>query len=240
MDYKTLKQVLKKLSSPSKAKVLQSFFKTGKGQYGEGDIFIGVTVPELRRLAKKNLSTPLSEITLLFQSPIHEERLLAIFILVFNYKRAKSVDQTKILRFFLKHKKFVNNWDLVDQSAYFILGAYSLINQEVLILDKMIKSKHHWDRRMAIVATLAFIRDSQTDLTFRYAKLLLKDREDLMHKATGWMLREAGKRDPQGLRNFLNTHGPDMPRTMLRYSIEKFSPFERKKILTQTKASKKS
>ncbi len=239
MNYQKIKFALKRHSSPAKAKVLKSFFKTGKGQYGEGDVFIGVQVPDLRRIAKQYLSTSHSELSLLIQSPIHEERLLAIFILVFNFKKANHEGREKIIRFYLKHKKFVNNWDLVDQSAYFILGAHSFNNQETLILDKMIKSKQHWERRTAIVATLAFIRNSETALTFKYAQLLLKDREDLMHKATGWMLREAGKRDPQGLRNFLKTHGPEMPRTMLRYSIEKFSPLERKKILSQTLSSKK-
>ena len=214
------------------------FFKTGKGQYGEGDIFLGVTVPELREIARTNSSAPLTTLRLLLQAEIHEERLLALIILVNRYVQGNPEEKKKIFHFYIKNRQQINNWDLVDTSAPYILGLHVLEHNDLKVLKKLLISKRQWDRRMAILATFAFIRNNQTDLTFNFAEKLLSDKEDLMHKATGWMLREAGKRDGKALRKFISLHGAEMPRTMLRYAIEKFSVNERKEILTVTKNKK--
>ncbi|HTK33451.1 MAG TPA: DNA alkylation repair protein [Candidatus Paceibacterota bacterium] len=225
---------LRKLGKPAKAKVLSGFFKTGKGEYGEGDIFLGVTVPVQRKLAKKYKELELAEISLLLKSPIHECRLTALEILVMQYekakKRAPADNQQKIVDFYLKHIKHINNWDLVDATAPYILGDW-LLNNERDILYTYVKSKKLWERRISIISTLAFIRAGDFKDTIGLSELLLKDTHDLMHKAVGWMLREVGKRDELVLVRFLNTHAHIMPRTALRYSIEKFPESRRKRYL---------
>ena len=233
MQYKVLKNALQAKSSPLKAKGSLRFFKTGKGQYGEGDHFIGVTVPDIRMIAKKYPLTPLAEVRKLLKSFIHEERALGLIILVNRFQKGDLASREKIFHFYLRNRKAVNNWDLVDLSAPAILGGYCLETDDLELMDQLVNSKRHWDRRMAIVATFSFIRKDKTHLTFRYAKKLLSDNEDLMHKATGWMLREAGKKDEQKLKSFLHENLAQMPRTMLRYAIEKLSPTERKSILHQ-------
>ena len=235
MDHLILKKSLSQKSSKSRAIVSRSFFKTGKGQYGEGDIFIGVSIPTIRLIAKKYALTPMSEIVKLIQSSIHEERSLGLIFLVNKFKIADLKERQKIHRLYLKYRKHINNWDLVDGSAPVLLGRLCFEGDSHQIMDRLLKSKRHWDRRMAIVGTLSFIKSGETRLTFQYAQNLLDDREDLMHKATGWMLREAGKKDPQGLRRFIKEFGKRMPRTMLRYAIEKFSRAERSHILKETK-----
>ncbi len=224
---------LRKKGSKAKAAVCRSFFKTGPGQYGEGDEFLGVTVPETRAIAEKHAYLPLVDLKRLLDSPIHEDRLLALVILGDRFEKTKD---EALVRFYLKNRARVNNWDLVDTSAYKILGRHCQTIGNADRMRGLLRSKHHWDRRIAIVATFAFIKAKNVSLTHEFAEALLGDEQDLMHKATGWMLREAGKVDERGLRRFLDKHGKRMPRTMLRYAIEKFPKSERLKILASTRA----
>lgn len=227
---------LRQLATPLKAKGALRFFKSGPGEYGDGDLFLGVSVPEVKGLAKIYIDLKLPEVLRLLKSPYHEVRLLGLTILVSNYEKSKSyIERKKIVNFYVKHRKAANNWDLVDLSTYKILGHYCHTQGSNKVILNLAKSKHHWDRRMAIVATLAYIRQGETKLTFKLAQTLLNDPEDLMHKATGWMLREAGKRDQKALLKFIDKFGKQMPRTMLRYSIEKFPQATRLRILKKTK-----
>ncbi len=214
------------------APLLQRFFKTGKGEYAEGDIFYGLTVPESRIIAKKFFDLPFTEIPKLLHSKIHEERAIALFILVEQFKKADEKMKKKIVDFYLSSTRWINNWDLVDLSSHKILGEY-LVDKDAKILLKMAKSKNLWERRIAIVSAFAFIRRGKLKESFHLAEMLLKDSHDLMHKAVGWMLREAGKKDRVPLEVFLDTHAHHMPRTMLRYAIEKFSPAERQFYLSR-------
>ena len=227
---------LRKLAKPDRVSALKYFYKTGPGQYGEGDEFIGISVPDNRSVAMKFLDASATELSQLFKSPIHEDRAMALHILVENYRSTKELKTKKaIVQFYLKHKKFVNNWDLVDMSAHKIVGHFChLINNHTL-LKKLSRSNVHWDKRIAMVSTFALIRNHEVDLTFAFAKIYLNETEDLMHKAAGWMLREAGKKNLKKLLAFIQVHGKKMPRTMLRYSIEKLKPDHRKKILLETK-----
>ncbi len=226
-----LKEELQKLATPQRAKVSASFFKTGKGQYSEGDIFIGVTVPDTRKIARKYLNIPFPDITALLESKIHEHRLIALLLLVERFKKADQKTKTDIYNFYLKHTKYVNNWDLVDLSANYIIGSY-LFDKDKALLYQLAKSHNLWERRIAIIATFDFIRKNQFEDTFKLAELLLKDNHDLMHKAVGWMLREVGKKDQKALEVFLKKHAKQMPRTMLRYAIERFNK-EKKKYYMQ-------
>lgn len=235
MNYQTLKLALIKKSSAKKAKIQMSFFKTAKGEYGEGDQFIGVTTPDIRVIAMNNPNTPLNEVLKLLKSPINEERLLALFLLVQHYQKSNPQRQKQIASFYLKNRRYVNNWNLVDSSAHHIIGHFYFSNNSSKKLETLIQSKKHWDRRIAMVSTLFFIRNGNTKVAFKLAEKVLHDKEDLMHKASGWMLREAGKKDLPALKKFINTHGKSMPRTMLRYAIEKFPQQERKNILETTK-----
>ncbi len=229
----TMIQIQKKLhafASPAKQKILTSFFKCGPGQYGAGDQFIGVTVPQVRSLLPQTFGLSYSDVATLLQSPIHEERLLALLILVKRFSQADAAEQKKIFDFYFRFKKFVNNWDLVDQSAAPIVGAY-LHKKPRDVLFRLARSKSLWDRRIAVVATWHFIRSHDLKITFELCEKLMGDEEDLMHKACGWMLREAGKRDVKALERFLNKNASRMPRTMLRYSIEKFHEKKRRAYL---------
>lgn len=233
------KKELRKYASASRARVSAGFFKTGPGEYGEGDVFIGVTVPHTRTVAKKFAHLSVKDISLLLQSEVHEDRLLGALILCEQFKGAADFqERKKISRSYLKMRKGINNWDLVDLTAAKILGSYCYEMANTLDLEKLLISKKHWDRRIAIVATYAFIKQGQLSPTLKYASKLLDDREDLMHKATGWMLREAGKVDRAQLDAFIRLHGTKMPRTMLRYAIEHYSAAERKRILKETKLQK--
>ncbi len=223
---KSLKKVIKEKQNPQKALVLQSFFKTGKGQYAEGDIFYGLTVPESRILTKQFLDILFEEIPELLYSKIHEERLIALFLLIEKFQKGDEKQKKKVVDFYLASTAWINNWDLVDTSAYKILGEY-LLDKETKVLTRLAKSQDLWEKRIGIVATFAFIRKGRFDETFRLAKILMHDPHDLIHKAVGWMLREAGKRDSVPLQVFLEEYAAVMPRTMLRYAIEKFSPAER-------------
>lgn len=217
---------LKNVSSPKKAKASSWFFKTGKGQYGEGDVFIGVTVPEQRAIAKKYKDLELSEVIKLLQNKIHECRLTALFILVSRYKSDKN-ESKKIVDLYLKNIKYINNWDLVDSSAPYILGHY-LLEKDKSILYKYAVSKDLWKRRISILSTAWFIKEGEYLDTLKISETLLSDKEDLIHKAVGWMLREVGKKSLKNEVEFLDKFASIMPRTMLRYAIEKFPPKQRK------------
>ena len=230
-EIKSLRNEIKKSANPQKVKILQKFFKTGNGQYGEGDIFIGLMVPESRKISKKYLNLTFKEISILLSSKIHEERLICLLILVDKFKKATQNEQEKFFRFYIKHAKKVNNWDLVDLSAPNILGTYLLGTPNRQILYKLARSDNIWKKRISIIATLTFIRNAQFDDTLRLAEILIFDNNDLIHKAVGWMLREVGKRDEILLEQFLEKYCKVMPRTTLRYAIEKFSKQKRKNFL---------
>ncbi len=212
---------LDKLADTKKAKVVAKYFKTGKGEYGEGDVFIGVTVPDMRAVALSYTVTPLPEIQKLIQSSIHEHRFTALLILTYQPLTKEIYD------FYLNNTAYVNNWDLVDVSASLIVGKY-LFDKKKNILKLLAKSKSIWERRIAIVATHYFIKQHDLDTPLEIAELLLDDAHDLMHKAVGWTLREIGKVDEERLVEFLHTHKKRIRRTTLRYAIERFSPDERK------------
>ncbi|MFC1621263.1 DNA alkylation repair protein [Candidatus Omnitrophota bacterium] len=230
MSLNKIKQTLKSYASNDKAKILQSFFKTGKGEYGEGDVFVGVSVPDIRKVAKEYQCLKFSDIKILLRSKIHEERLLALLILVFQFNKGSESQKTQIYDIYLNNTRYINNWDLVDLSSHEIVGSF-LLKKSKKDLYRLSKSKLLWDRRISIVATYAFIRSKKLQDTFKIAKTLLNDQEDLIHKAVGWMLREAGKRSTKDLEAFLKKHYKRMPRTMLRYSIEKFPEAKRQKYL---------
>lgn len=229
-----LKQLRKELAlkaNPKKAKILQGFFKTGKGEYGEGDIFLGLVVPETRKLAEKYSALNLAEIKKLLNSKIHEERLLALFILTAQFSRAEEKERQKLFKFYLSQTRNINNWDLVDLSADKIVGSH-LKNKDKKILYQLAKSRNLWERRIAILATFHFIKQGQAKETLKIAEILLNDKHDLIQKAVGWMLREVGKRCGEKTEEkFLRQHCRKMPRTMLRYAIERFPENKRKKYL---------
>ncbi len=221
-----LKKDLLLLADPEKAKLLLRFFKTGKGEYGEGDQFIGVTVPNQRRVAKEYKDLPLSEILKLLNSPIHEHRLTALFILVHQYQKGDEVHKKVIYDFYVAHRDRVNNWDLVDSSAHKIMGDY-LLDRDRSVLYDFAHSEVLWDRRIAIISCFAFLSRNEFKDTLALSKILLKDDHDLIHKAVGWLLREVGKKDLSLLLSFLDEHATEMPRTMLRYAIEKLDESKR-------------
>jgi 3-methyladenine DNA glycosylase AlkD len=231
MNANLARKELRRYASPAKAAVLSRFFKTAPGEYGEGDIFIGVKVPEIRSVAKEFLGMKTSHILSLLHSGIHEERLLALLILTGQYEKGDAQAKNDIAGTYLKNTARINNWDLVDVSAPGILGDHLLQKDRSLLLD-LAASGNLWERRIAIVTTLAFIRKGDLSWTLRIAERLMNDSEDLIHKATGWMLREAGKRDKALLEEFLKKNLKRMPRTMLRYAIEKFPAHLRKKYLS--------
>ena len=230
---KNIKKDLKKLADPLKAKVLAGFFKTGKGHYGEGDIFLGVTVPQSRTIAKRYWKeASLKDIGALLQSPIHEERLVALLILVDKYSHSDEKAKKTIYDFYIANARRVNNWDLVDLTAHRIVGDY-LFEKDKRLLYRLAKSDNLWERRIAIVSTYHFIKNKKYDETFKIAELLLSDQHDLIHKAVGWMLREVGKRDQKQAEIFLKKHCKVVPRTTLRYAIERFEPKKRQFYLAQ-------
>jgi 3-methyladenine DNA glycosylase AlkD len=227
-----IKRDLLRLSNPEKAKKLSGFFKTGKGQYGEGDIFLGIPVPEQRKIAKRHIGLPLNALKELLNSKIHEHRLTALLILISKYRKADKTGKHEIFSFYLTNTGNINNWDLVDLSAPKIIGEY-LFNKDTSILFKLAKSHNLWERRIAILSTFTFIRNNIFEDALRISELLLHDEHDLIHKAVGWMLREIGKRDQEIEERFLSKYCMQMPRTMLRYAIEKFDENKRKFYLAQ-------
>lgn len=221
--YTEILRELRTQSDKEKKKVLPRFFKTGKGQYGEGDKFIGVTVPQTRKIAKAFSDRPLNVVESLLESEWHESRLCALLILREKYRK----DPESIVSFYLRHTRWINNWDLVDLSAPYILGDHLTSQADRSILYELADSSSIWEQRIAVVSTLMLIRSRQFDDTIRLAQKLLDTRHDLMQKAIGWMLREVGKRNEKVLTGFLEEHCTRMPRTMLRYAIEKMSPEQR-------------
>ena len=230
MNAQDVHKDLKKLGNPEHAAVSQRFFKTGPGQYGEGDIFIGIRVPVLRKLAGECKDLPVRQIEILLRSPIHEERLLAILLLVRIFQKSGHDVKKDIYDRYLKSTEFINNWDLVDVSAEHVVGAY-LMDKSRRPLYRLAKSKILWERRIAIMATFHFVKRREFAETLKISAMLLGDRHDLIHKATGWMLREIGKRDLRTEETFLKEHYKNMPRTMLRYAIEKFPEDKRQRYL---------
>jgi 3-methyladenine DNA glycosylase AlkD len=220
------------LGDQERAKKLAGFFKTGKGQYGEGDVFLGIPVPEQRKVAKRYIGLSLDELLELLRSKIHELRLTALLILVLKYSKANDSEKEMIYNFYLKNTKFVNNWDLVDLTAPKIVGDY-LVYRERAILLELVKSVSLWERRIAVLATFCFIKNNDFNDAFSISRVLIKDEHDLIHKAVGWMLREIGKRDQKALEEFLMKYYKQMPRTMLRYAIEKFDAKKRKYYLSK-------
>ncbi|MBX9765296.1 DNA alkylation repair protein [Patescibacteria group bacterium] len=221
----------KKLANPKKAKTAMWFFKTEKGQYGAGDVFLGLTVPETRKIAKKYATLALSRTEYLLRVGKHEERLCALFIFVDKFKKGDSTEKKKIFDIYLKNTSYVNNWDLVDASAHYIVGAY-LHGKPKTVLYKLARSKNLWEKRIAMVATWYEIQQGSSDEAFKIADMLLSDSHDLIHKAIGWMLREAGKRvSREGLKKYLKGRAGRIPRTALRYAIEHFPEKERKTFL---------
>jgi len=226
----SLKKELQELADEKQAEILQRFFKTGKGEYGEGDIFLGIKVPIQRNVAKKYFGLSLPKIQELLKSNIHEHRLTGLIILSNKYKEAKEDERANIFNFYLKNTKNINNWDLVDVTAPNIVGDF-LFDKKKNILYDLARSNSLWERRIAIVSTFNFIRQQEFEDTLALSEILLDDKHDLMHKAVGWMLREIGKKDEAVLEAFLKQHYKVMPRTMLRYAIEKFEEEKRKKYL---------
>ena len=218
-----VRTALQQAADPERAKILSRFFKTGKGQYGEGDVFLGITVPEQRVIAKEYRDLPLKDIENLLLSETHEHRLVALLILMIQYKKTDDRGRLEIADFYLCHTGRINNWDLVDLSAEKILGDY-LYGKDKAVLYRLAGSQNLWEKRIAIMTTFAFIRKNVFEHTLRIAEMLLNDRHDLIHKAVGWMLREIGKRDLKSEEEFLEKHHRSMPRTMLRYAVERFAP----------------
>ena len=221
---------LRKLGNDQDVAQLQRYFKTGPGEYGEGDVFIGVRVPMIRKLARQYRDTSISIAQKLLISKIHEERLLALILFIEHYKNVDDAGKKSIYTYYLDHTQYINNWDLVDISAAKIVGAY-LFERSRQPLGKLVKSSDLWERRIAIMATLHFIRNNDFADTLFLAEKLLKDEQDLIHKAVGWMLREVGKRNQLIEEQYLKQHYRSMPRTMLRYAIEKFPESRRRQYL---------
>lgn len=215
-----LKNELKKTGNIEKSQILQRFFKTEKGQYGEGDIFLGIMVPETRKIAIKYKDLNEEYIKELLKSKIHEERLAALLILVHNFQKGDIRKKEEVYNFYLRNAKYINNWDLVDLTADKILGAW-IFDKNKYILYKLAKSENLWERRIAIISTFYFIKNNEFKDALKISEILLKDKHDLIQKAVGWMLREIGKRNEQELIKFLDEHYKSMPRTMLRYAIER-------------------
>lgn len=221
---------LEELSDPVIAENSQRFFKTAKGEYGYGDIFLGIRVPVIRETVKKYKEINLSEVTKLLKSKYHEVRLFALLVLVYKFKNENVEGQEKIYNLYMKHRKYVNNWDLVDSSAPYIVGAW-LCNRDKTILYELALSNRLWERRISILATAFFISQGHFNDTLKISSILLDDNEDLIHKAVGWMLREVGKKNSLVEEKYLRSRYKKMPRTMLRYAIEKFEPERRREYL---------
>ena len=229
---KQIQKELKGLANNKKAKILQGFFKTGKGEYGEGDIFLGIMMPKQRMVSKKFKDASIIEVEKLLKGKIHEERMVALLILVLKYEEGSDKEKERIFNSYLKNIKYINNWDLVDVTCPRIIGHY-LFDKNRDVLYKLVKSKNLWERRIAIVSTAFFIRNNDFKDTIKISEILLKDKHDLIHKATGWMLREVGKKDEKALTSFLDKYYNKMVRTTLRYSIERLDEKKRKYYLNK-------
>lgn len=230
-SFQDLKRDLVTLADHKKAEVLQRFFKTGPRQYGEGDIFLGITVPRLRNVAKKYKHIQLKYVKRLLDSNIHEERLVSLLLLVQRYNDSSDKEKERIVRFYLGNTKHINNWNLVDLTAPNILGSFLKEKEDRSLLYKLAKSKNLWERRIAIIATLSLIRNNEFHVTLKISEIILQDEHDLIQKAVGWMLREVGKRNAMVEETFLKKHYRSMSRTMLRYAIERFPENKRRAYL---------
>jgi len=224
-----VKRELRAVAEPERVEVMQRFFRTGPGEYAEGDVLIGVRVPATRKIARAHRDLPLEEALRLLDSEIHEERLLALLIMVDRFERDPG-SREDVYEAYLANTGLVNNWDLVDSSAPAIVGGW-VEDHSAEVLDRLARSELLWERRIAIVSTLQLIRRERLDETFHLCELLLDDGHDLIHKACGWMLREAGKRDERRMVEFIERHAPSMPRTMLRYAIERLPEAERRRLM---------
>ena len=223
---------LRKHAQPEKVAIYQNFFKTGKGEYAEGDIFIGVMVPNTRKVAKNFISIDLNDLIPVLESKIHEDRMAALLVLVYKFEEALEKDKKEIVNFYIKHHYAGNNWDLIDCIVDKILGVW-LFDKDKSILYKYAESSNLWERRMAIISTFYFIKNNKFEDTLKISEVLLNDNHDLIHKAVGWMLREVGKRNQDVEESFLKKHYKIMPRTMLRYAIERFSIEKKKFYMTK-------
>lgn len=221
---------LEELADKEKAQVLQRFFKTGPGEYGEGDLFLGIKVPELRKLSKEYEGITLKEAKQLLRSSIHEQRLLALLILIRKFSKGDVGARRRIYELYLRNTQYINNWDLVDVSAEHVVGAY-LMERNKEQLYRLAKSASLWERRISILSTFHYVKHNEFSETLKISKMLLSDEEDLIHKAVGWMLREVGKRHLPTEEKFLRAHYKIMPRTMLRYAIERFPEPKRQRYL---------
>ena len=230
MKAKEISKRLQKMGDKEDAQFLQRFFKTGIGQYGEGDIFLGIRVPALRKLAKEYKALLPEEVLPLLRSTYHEVRLFALILFVNAFDKGDETEQKKIYDLYMANTRYINNWDLVDISAPNIVGAF-LMERSKKPLYQLVKAKSLWERRIAVLATFYFIRGNKFSDSLKIAGILLRDKEDLIHKAVGWMLREVGKRDIKCAEVFLQKHCPVMPRTMLRYAIERFTQSKRQMFL---------
>jgi 3-methyladenine DNA glycosylase AlkD len=225
-----LRAKINSLADRKVAETMQWFFKTGKGEYGEGDRFAGLKVPAQRKLAREFRNLSQDDLKVLLGSPVHEERLISLFILVDQYTKRSEKQKEEIFKFYLKNRRGINNWDLVDLSAPKIIGRH-LLKKDRSILFKFALSENLWERRIAVLSTYEFIKNGEYNTTLQIIEMLLQDKHDLIHKAAGWMLREIGKKDLKAEENFLKVRYKKMPRTMLRYAIEKFPESKRKKYL---------
>lgn len=229
-----IEEYLRSVSSEKKAGILSGFFKTGPGQYGEGDIFLGITVPRIRKAAKSFEKTPLTELKKLLRSKFHEVRLAALLIMVAQYKKGDWPTKEAIFRLYLANTRHINNWDLVDLSAEHIIGRH-LLDKPKDLLYKLARSESLWERRISVLSTFAYIKEGKCEETLKISGMLLNDKHDLIHKAVGWMLREVGKRcSVDKEEGFLKKHYKTMPRTMLRYAIERFPENKRQRYLKGT------
>ena len=234
MTLAELRAALRQVAEPERAVFMARYLRTEPGGYGEGDMLLGVRVPETRRVARRALRAklPLDETLQLLRSEVHEERLLALVVMVERHKRGQAEERRAIYDAYLAHTAYVNNWDLVDASAPEIVGG-ELLDGPPDVVDRLAASPSVWERRIALLATFRFIRAGRLDDTYRLAELLLHDEHDLIHKGAGWMLREAGARDEPRLVAFLDRHAPAMPRTMLRYALENVAPDERARLMAR-------
>lgn len=232
ISYQNLLKDLHRLKNPAMIKRFKRFFKTGKGEYGEGDQFLGLTVPQVRQIAAKYKNLPLGHIQKLLRNKIHECRLSALIIVIGQYRKGSTTVRKNIFDLYLRNTAHVNNWDLVDVSAHKIVGPF-LAHKEKSALMKLAKSDSVWERRISVLATFHYIAQRRFKTALRIARMLLHDQHDLIHKAAGWMLREVGKKDQTVLEKFLDQYGQVMPRTMLRYAIEKMSAEKRKYYLAR-------
>jgi 3-methyladenine DNA glycosylase AlkD len=230
MTIQQLKKDIKSLANKDKKAIYQRFFKTGKGEYGEGDVFLGLTAPQSKEIAQKYVDSSLKDLQALLNSKIHEHRSIALGILVAQYQKADAKKKKSIFNFYMKNYNNINNWDLVDYSAYKIAGLY-LLDKDKKILYDFAKSKHLWKKRIAMISCFQFIKHNEFIDTLKIARILLHDKHDLIHKAVGWMLRELGKRDQALEERYLKKYYKTMPRTMLRYAIERFEESKRQKYL---------